>query len=321
MEYGDEVIVPAFTWVATANVVESIGAKPVFCDIQVDTFNIDVSKIESLITSKTKAIIPVHLFGLPVDIQPLITLSIKYNIFIIEDAACGFAARLNGIHVGNFGNTGCFSFHPRKAITTGEGGMITTNNEELAFKLKAMRDHGATISDHQRHHGSKPYLFPDFPFLGFNYRMTDIQASIGSSQLDKADEIVNRRREIAEIYTEALQDVKWLKTPLVSNHSQHGFQAYVCLFQPEEITKNNIESIRNERNKFMDYLQNNGISTRPGTHAVHLLNYYREKYKTHPTDFWGAYVADHCSIALPIFPALTLDEQSYIIQKIRSYKS
>lgn len=316
---GDEVIIPAFTWIATANAVESLGARPVFCDIRLDTFNIDVSMIEALITANTKAIIPVHLFGLPAEMDEIMRVAQKHNLYIVEDAACGFAARLAGKHVGNFGDTGCFSFHPRKAITTGEGGMLTTNNDELAVKIRAMRDHGATMSDHQRHFGAKPYLLPEFPYMGFNYRMTDIQASIGSTQMDNAHEIFARRNEIATIYTEALSKIDWIVTPALVDNIQHGFQAYVCLFKPEHISSANIDEVNEKRNKLMEYLQVNGISTRPGTHAVHMLEYYRKKYNISPSDFVNAFIADHCSIALPIFPALSMDEQDYIIKKIENY--
>ena len=176
---NDEVIVPAFTWISTANVVEHLNAKVVFCDIDLKTFNIDVNQIEEKISPKTKAIIPVHLFGLSVHMGPILDIAQKYNLWVVEDAACGFGARYNGKHVGTFGDTGCFSFHPRKAITTGEGGMITTNDDELAEKMRSIRDHGAAMSDFQRHHGAKPYLLAEHPYAGYNYRMTDIQASLG----------------------------------------------------------------------------------------------------------------------------------------------
>lgn len=317
--YGDEVIIPAFTWVATANAAESLGAKPVFCDIDIVTFNIDTSKIQGLITSKTKAIIPVHLFGLSADIDIIIDIARKNNLKIIEDAACGFASFYKKAHVGNFGDTGCFSFHPRKAITTGEGGMVTTNDNSLAEKLRAMRDHGATTSDLQRHLGNKPYLLPDFPYLGFNYRMTDIQASIGSTQMDRAEEINSKRIAIADKYDKYLDEVKWLVKPYRNKDYRHGFQSYVCLFSPEKIDMENISEINEQRNKFMEYLQQNGISTRPGTHAVHMLKYYAGKYSIKPEDFPNAAIADKCSIAFPLFQSMTDEEFEYIIKTIKSF--
>ena len=186
---------PAFTWISTANVIEHLGGKVVFVDIDLNTFNIDFTKIEECITDRTKAILPVHLFGLPAAMNEILKIARKYNLVVVEDAACGFGSKLNQTHVGTFGNTGCFSFHPRKAITTGEGGMITTNDEELAIKMRRLRDHGASLSDHQRHLGPKPYLLSDHKDAGFNLRMTDIQAALGLAQMKRAKKIVNERKK------------------------------------------------------------------------------------------------------------------------------
>lgn len=317
--HGDEVIVPSFTWVATANAVESLGAKPVFCDIDLRTFNIDVNEIDKLLSDKTMAIIPVHLFGLAANMKEVMSIASGDSIFVIEDAACGFGAKYKGKHVGNLGDTGCFSFHPRKAITTGEGGMVTVNNKMLAEKLRAMRDHGATTSDHQRHFGNKPYLLPEFPYLGFNYRMTDIQASIGTTQMDRADDIHNKRVELADKYDEFIDTVPWLEKPFRDKDYEHGFQAYVCLFKPEEISIENVSRTNKKRNAFMDYLQQNGIATRPGTHAVHMLEYYAKKYKIKPKDYPNAWFANHCSIAFPLFTSLNDEEFEYITDKIKNY--
>jgi len=317
---GDEVILPSFTWIATANAVEYTGAKPIFCDINLSTFNIDTEKIEELITEKTKAIIPVHLFGLIANMDRINSISSKHGIKVIEDAACGFGAYYKDVHAGNFGDYGCFSFHPRKAITTGEGGMITTNDSESAGLLRSLRDHGAAVSDLQRHKGIKPYLLPEFPHLGYNYRMTDIQGSLGLSQMKRSGEICKRRNEAAEILTDNLKQIEWLKVPEYGSEYKHGFQSYVCLFSPDEITEINIGDINAQRNKFMDYLFENGISTRPGTHSVHMLEYYKNKYKLESTDLINSYIADNCSISLPVFPGLTEEEIGYIIDKIKSYK-
>jgi len=315
----DEIIVPAFTWIATANVVEHLKAKVVFCDIDLKTFNIDVDKIQGLITDKTKAIIPVHLFGLSADMDPVMKIADKYDLFVVEDAACGFGALYRGKHVGNFGNTGCFSFHPRKSITTGEGGMITTNDDNLAKKLRSLRDHGATTSDLQRHHGSQPYLLPEFPYAGYNYRMTDIQASIGCTQMNRADEILKGRVKLAEKYSSFIDTIPWLIKPFNHDDYQHGFQSYVCLFQPEKITSNNINAISEQRNRFMEYLQDEGISTRPGTHAVHILEYYRNKYSINSGEYFNSLIADHCSVAFPLFSSLTDKELNYIFQTIAGF--
>lgn len=316
---GDEVIVPSFTWIATANVVEMCFAKPVFCDININTFNIDPALIEALITPKTKAIIPVHLFGLPAEMESIIDIATKYNLHIIEDAACGFGARIKGTHVGNFGNTGCFSFHPRKAITTGEGGMITTNDEHLAKKLRSMRDHGAAISDLQRHLGNKPYLLPDFPYAGFNFRMTDIQAALGVGQMERAEEILSKRNHIAERYDNffATQNQVKIYTPPLG--SLHGHQSYIILFSSESISLKNISKVHNLRNNFMEYLLKKGISTRPGTHAVHTLSYYKNKYNLKHTDYLNSYIADQCTIAFPVYQRMTEGELNYIFDTISGY--
>ena len=154
---GDEAIVPAFTWTATANVVEHLGGKVVFCDIDLNTFNIDTSQLAAKTSSRTKAILPVHLFGLAANMDAINQFAKQHGLWVVEDAACGFGCRYHGQHVGTFGDTGCFSFHPRKAITTGEGGMITTHDDALAEKLRRLRDHGAAMSDLQRHMGARPY--------------------------------------------------------------------------------------------------------------------------------------------------------------------
>ena len=316
---GDEAIVPAFTWISTANVVEHLGGKVVFCDIDLETFNIDVSQIKSKITPKTKAILPVHLFGLSADIDPILDLAKRYNLWVVEDAACGFGAKYKGQHVGGFGNTGCFSFHPRKSITTGEGGMITTNDHLLTEKIKKLRDHGAAITDLQRHHGSRPYLLADHPVAGYNQRMTDIQAALGSAQMDRANDIVLERTKLALGYDEAFADLNWLRTPFKHSDYDHGYQSYPCLFMPEKINPQAIKKINEARNKWMDDLQKSGISTRPATHAVHMLSFYKEKYDLMPEDFPNAYAADQCSISLPLFHGMEPEEQRRVIEVIKSY--
>lgn len=318
---GDEVIVPAFTWISTANVVEYLGAKPIFCDIDLPTYNIDPKKIELLITPRTKAIIPVHLFGLAAEMNEINQISKKHNLLVIEDAACGFASRYNGKHVGNLGNIGCFSFHPRKAITTGEGGMITTQDDELAVMLRSLRDHGASISDHHRHTGPRPYLLPEFPYLGYNYRMTDLQGALGASQMDRAEEIFNLRQNVAKSYDQQLADINFLWRPKFRESIVHGLQAYVLLFGGPDIKVSQVPELNKQRNKFMDYLQNAGVSTRPGTHAVHMLEYYRNKYQFRSEDFPNSYIADQCSIALPIYPSMTPDEVQHVIETIKSFKA
>ena len=317
---GDEAIVPAFTWISTANVVEHLGGKVVFCDINLETFNIDIAQIESKVTERTKAILPVHLFGFAADMDPILELAKKYNLFVVEDAACGFGAKYKGQHVGSFGNTGCFSFHPRKAITTGEGGMVTTNDDGLAEKIRRFRDHGAAITDLQRHLGARPYLLADHPDAGYNQRMTDLQAALGTAQMDRAGGIVSERQAIAEKYDDAFTNLNWLQTPFRDHDYEHGYQSYPCLFMHEEISVSSIEHINATRNAWMDDLQKSGISTRPATHAVHMLSFYKEKYNLMPNDFPNAYAADQCSISLPLFHGMKENEQDFVTEKVLEFK-
>ena len=313
---GDEVIVPAFTWIATANVVEHLGAKVVFCDIDIETFNLDVQLLASLVTSKTKAILPVHLFGMAADMGPINAFAKQHKLWVVEDAACGVGSRYQGQHVGTLGHTGVFSFHPRKAITTGEGGMITTQDDELAAKLRRLRDHGAAVSDLQRHLGARPYLLADHPDAGYNQRMTDLQAALGSAQMDRATDIVLERQHLAQRYDEAFAKLDWLRTPVHRTGYDHGYQSYPCLFQPESVKPDALSRINERRNAWMDKLQKVGISTRPATHAVHMLTFYREKYKLNPQDFPNAYAANDCSISLPLFHGMTVEEQDYVIEQV-----
>lgn len=320
---GDEVIVPAFTWVSTANVVEHVGATVVFIDINLATFNLDVDQLESRITGKTRAIIPVHLFGLSADMGPIMEVAHRHGLNVVEDAACGFGSTYFGTHVGNFGDTGSFSFHPRKAITTGEGGMITTDSDHIDSLLRRLRDHGAASTDLQRHRGPKPYLLADFPNAGLNQRMTDIQASLGSAQMNRASEIAAERRAIAKRFDDALGGISSLRTPIQPEGYGHGFQSYACIFKADEAktaaAANDFQKIRSlsrERNDWMEILQKMGISTRPATHAVHMLEYYKTKYQIRPEDFPSAFAANDCSISLPLFHGMTEEEQIKVISVV-----
>jgi perosamine synthetase len=313
---GDEAIVPAFTWVATANVVEHLGGRVVFCDIDLDTFNLDVDRLESLLTPRTKAILPVHLFGLAADMDAILAIARPRGIHVVEDAACGFGSYHRGRHVGGLGDTGCFSFHPRKAITTGEGGMITTHSADLAATLRRLRDHGAALSDLQRHLGARPYLLADHPDAGYNQRMTDLQAALGAAQMGRATEILAERRRLAQRYDEALRGLPWLRLPRAPEHLVHGYQSYPCLFQPEPLTGASVPGVNLRRNAWMERLLRAGISTRPATHAVHMLSYYRDKYGLRPQDFPNAWAANDCSISIPLFHGMREAEQEHVITEI-----
>jgi perosamine synthetase len=305
---GDEVLVPAFTWVSTANAVVYCGATPVFVDVDPVTFNISVDSIKEKITSRTKAIIPVHLFGLCADIDAI--KQIAPELKIVEDGACAAGAALNGRPAGSLGDIGCFSFHPRKSVTTGEGGMLTTNDDTLAEKLNMLRNHGASISEEQRHKGPRPYILPEFDMVGYNYRMTDIQGAVGVVQLKKLDTFIDERAKWAAYYNEQFKDVAWLRTPAYDNKYKHGWQSYV-LFVDEAIAPM-------KRNDLMEFLQQNGISTRPGTHAVHMLGYYAKTYGLNPADYPGAYAANEYSMSIPLHNKMSKEDYEYIVDIIKS---
>ena len=305
---GDEVIVPAFTWVSTANVVLYQGAEVVFCDIDPKTFNIDPVKLKEKISYRTKAIMVVHLFGLCAPIDEI--KSIAGQIPIIEDGACAAGSAYKGVPAGGLGKMGCFSFHPRKSITTGEGGMITTNDDELGEKLQILRNHGASISEEQRHNGAKPYLLPDFNALGYNYRMTDLQGAIGEVQLKKLDSFIEERAQWADFYKSELSDVTWLSLPEFSSDYKHGWQSFVLIVDEEKAPYS--------RNEIMEKLQEKGISTRPGTHAVHMLGFYKQKYNIQPQDYPGAQIANDKSISIPLHNRMVKEDYDYIVHSIKN---
>jgi len=275
---GDMVVVPAFTFVATANAVEYTGARPVFCDIDIGTFNISINHLEECLKKyrdRIKAVIPVHLFGLCADMAPLLELSDKYGFKIIEDAACAVGAYYYGKHCGTFGMAGCFSFHPRKIITTGEGGMITVTDRRLYEYLRSLRDHGASVSDISRHKSKSP-LLPSYNIVGYNYRMTDIQAALGVSQMHHINEKLQGRRRAAAVYNKLLlkhKKLKWLIPPSVPEKDYlHSYQSYVCRVD-SDFFGGSLEMASRFRNMVMRRLAEENVATRQGTHAVHLLGY------------------------------------------------
>lgn len=315
----DEVICPSMSYVATANAIRYVGAKVVFAEVNPITYNIDIEDVQKKITPKTKAILIVHQIGMPADIDAFKQLCNEHHLVLIEDAACAVGASYKGNKIGSHSDLVCFSFHPRKVITTGDGGMVTTNNEVYRDKIKLLRQHGMSVNDRIRHESNK-VIFEDHIVVGYNYRMTDIQASIGTTQMDRAEEIHRQRTNIADKYDKLIDNISWLKKPFRNNEYEHGFQAYVCMFSPEEINSGNIEKINKMRNDFMDHLQQNGISTRPGTHSVHMLEYYKNKYGFKNNDFINSYITSECSIAFPLFPTLKDEEFNYISDKISNYK-
>ncbi|MGL4599492.1 MAG: DegT/DnrJ/EryC1/StrS family aminotransferase [Bacteroidia bacterium] len=305
---GDEVLVPAFTWVSTANAVLYCNATPIFVDVDPITFNIAPEKIAAALTSKTKAIIPVHLFGLCADIDEI--KRIAPHLKIVEDGACAAGAGLHNRPAGSLGDLGCFSFHPRKSVTTGEGGMITTNDDALAAEVDRLRNHGASVSEEQRHKGPRPYILPEFEVVGYNYRMTDLQGAVGVVQLKKLDRYIDERQRRAEWYAEQLKSIPWLRTPVVADGYKHGWQSFVTFVDESKAPM--------KRNDIMEYLQQRGISTRPGTHAVHMLQYYAQRYQIKPSDFPGAQAANDFSMAIPLHNRMNDDDYTYIVNALRS---
>lgn len=305
---GDEVIVPAFTWVSTANVVLYCGATVVFADVDPITFNMDPEDLKKRISPKTKAIIPVHLFGLCANMDAI--KSIAGDIPLVEDGACAAGAAYKGVPAGALGTIGCFSFHPRKSVTTGEGGMITTNDDHVADVISMLRNHGASISEEQRHHGSRPYILPDFNMLGFNYRMTDLQAAVGVVQIKKLDTFIEEREKWAAWYSEQLKSISWLRTPQFGSEYKHGWQSFVTFVDESKAPYS--------RNEIMEKLQENGISTRPGTHAVHMLNFYSRKYNLLPSDYPGAQAANDFSMAIPLHNRMVVEDYHYVLEVLKS---
>ncbi len=304
---GDEVIVPAFTWVSTANAVMYCGATPVFIDIDPVTFNIDTEQLKSKLTDKTKAIIPVHLFGLCADVDKI--KEIAPDLKIVEDGACAAGSALEGNPAGSLGDIGCFSFHPRKSVTTGEGGMLTTNDDELADRLNKLRNHGASISEEQRHKGPRPYILPEFDMVGYNYRMTDLQGAVGVVQIQKLDTFIDERSKWAQFYHDQFRDIDWIRTPEYSDRYKHGWQSYVLFIDESKAPKT--------RNEIMEYLQAEGVSTRPGTHAVHMLGFYSKTFDIKPEDFPGAYAANEYSMSIPLHNKMVEEDYHYVVNLIK----
>lgn len=305
---GDEVIVPSFTWVATANAVLYCGATPVICDVDPVTHNIDPDSALSKVTPRTKAVIAVHLFGLCADVHAL-RAGLPAHVHIVEDAACAAGAVYKGRPAGSLGVAGCFSFHPRKSITTGEGGMLTTNDDALAARAQVLRNHGASISEEQRHHGTQPYLLPDFDELGFNYRMTDVQAAIGLVQFSKLDRFIDERNAWARYYREQLADIAWLRHPVVPNNGRHAWQAYVTTVDPA------IAPL--PRNEIMAQLHAMGVATRPGTHAIHTLGFYKKKLGLKDDDFPRSRDAERNTMAIPLHNRMNEDDYKYVVDCIK----
>jgi len=262
---GDEVICPSMSYVATANCIKYVNATPVFAEVN-DQYNLDIIDVEKRITSKTKAILLVHQIGMPADIDAFKALCKKYNLKLIEDAACAAGSAYKGNKIGSHSELVCFSFHPRKVITTGDGGMITTNNEEYAKRVKLLRQHAMSVSDRERHSASK-IIFEDHVELGYNYRMTDIQAAMGIKQLEKLEMIIEERRKIAMKYIDALRDINCIRLPIEKQSYFSNYQSFSIFLK---------ENCKISRNELMQQLFNMEISSRRGIMTSHRETAYKD---------------------------------------------
>lgn len=329
---GDDVLVPSFTFVATPNSVAYTGAAVVLVDVDPATFNLSVPWLESFLDANYReaddgfrnrrsgnrlaGIVPVNLFGLCADIPAVNRIAARYGMKVVEDSACALGAMISGTHEGGFGNPSALSFHPRKSITTGEGGMILTDSEELAGKLRRLRSHAASLSETQRHL-AKGYLLPEFNELGYNYRMTDLQAAVGIAQMEKIDLITEARRRIAARYDQLIPgSVPWLIPPFVPDGYTHVYQTYCCRVNLAALEMKTVEAGNAFRNRVMEFLETNGIATRQGTHATHTLGVYRDRRGAGAPDLPGAYECDRLSIALPLYVELTEADQDFVIEEL-----
>jgi dTDP-4-amino-4,6-dideoxygalactose transaminase len=302
---GDEVIVPSLSFIATANAVWQCGATPVFADVERDTYNIDPQAVERAITPRTKLIMPVHQIGLPADMDPLMEIAERHGIGILEDAACAIGATYKGRQIGAVGPIACFSLHPRKVITTGEGGMITLHDAELAEHLRHLRQHAMSVSDLARHNTDK-VVIESYPERGFNYRMTDMQAALGLCQLEILEEVLERRRELAERYNAALAHVPYIETPYEPPYATRTWQSYCVRVGARSPLS---------RTALMQALLDDGVVTRKGVMAIHEEQAYAGQYAGLAETETAAAEA----MMLPLFPGLTFEQQDYVIDRLAEH--
>jgi perosamine synthetase len=291
---GDEVLIPAVTYIATANAVAYCGAKPVLVDCDRETWNIDPARVEAHVTSRTKAIIPVHLFGFPVDMDPILALAKKHNLFVLEDAAEAHGAKYKGHPMGSMGNAGVFSFFGNKVITTGEGGMVVTNDDELAGRMQILRNQG--MSPDRR------YWFPE---VGYNYRMTNLQAALGVAQLERIEWHLNRRQEIAAQYLDQLSDLTDLiELPATKSYGTHIYWMFTVMIKDTSALT---------RDQLITALDKDGIESRPIFYPLFLMPPYQQSALPFPvSNFIG-----RRGISLPTHGGLTPHDVQYVAERIR----
>jgi len=303
---GDEVLCPSLSFIATANSIRYVGATPIFVDIDPVTYNLDPARIEAAITPRTKAILAVHQIGLPAAIHEILEIARRRNLLVIEDAACAIGSAYRGARIGRpHAYMACFSFHPRKILTTGEGGMITTSDEKVATRIRQLRQHAMSASDLTRHQSQK-VVIEEYGEVGYNFRMTDLQAAIGLVQLGRVEGFIARRRAFAARYSEALLNIGWLMPPVEPSECRTNFQAYMA-----RLTKDAPIS----RDDLMQQLLDRGISTRRGIMATHREAPYRDvRWDRELTETNAA--TDEC-IILPLFHQMTDEDQEFVIDSIR----
>ena len=302
---GDEVIVPSLSFIATANAVWQCGATPIFADIDPLTYNLDPAAAERAITSRTKAIMPVHQVGLPADMDRFIELSERHGVAIVEDAACAIGARYKGREIGSLGPLACYSLHPRKVITTGEGGMIAVHDPAIAARLRRLRAHGMDMSDLARH-AARDVVFEAYPERGWNSRMTDMQAALGLCQLEVLDEILDDRRRLAERYNAAIERIPGLQTPHEPSYARRTWQSYCVRVDPRAAVS---------RTELMRRLLHDGIPTRRGVMAIH----EEASYQGPHANLEHTEAAAREVLMLPLFPDLTDEQQDHVVECLAAH--
>jgi perosamine synthetase len=310
LEPGDEVLCPSLSFIATANSIRYVGATPIFVDIDPLTFNIDPNRIEEAITPRSRAILAVHQIGLPAAMNQINEIASRRNLLVIEDAACAIGSEYFGKHIGAPHSwMACFSFHPRKILTTGEGGMITTNDDQLASRLRPLRQHAMTVSDVARH-SAKSVVIESYDEVGYNFRMTDMQAAVGLVQLGRVPGFIERRRAFAARYTETLLKLGWLMPPSEPAGCRHNFQSYMA-----RLTKDAPVG----RDQLMQLLLDRRISTRRGIMAAHREAPYSDPRWDKELPETNAATGE--CIILPLFHQMTEQDQEFVIESIREIGS
>jgi perosamine synthetase len=305
---GDEVLVPSMTFAATAEVVVHLGARPILVDCCAHTLNIDLADLESKITAKTKAVVPVHYGGQPCDMDRILELARTHNLRVVEDAAHALPAWYGDRTVGTIGDVTCFSFYANKTITTGEGGMITTDDDELAERMRIMSLHGISKDSWKRFSAEGSWYY-EILAPGYKYNMTDIAASLGIHQLARCDEFWEARRRCAELYDAAFADVPEIRTPSVELNVQHAWHLYVIQLELDQLSI--------DRNTFIEKLNEAGIGTSVHYLPLHMHPYYRETFGYSPEDLPVAKAVYERIISLPIYPRLSEEDVEYVAETVK----